>query len=151
MNNEVKVTAGEGGAVIIQSTKNTDFGYIRVEQNRTAIGTDGWVDTKVLSALIRGTIKNLRALNFTEGQVLPGKIRIVEQLEPFNHANPEKDYKIAGQTGIICSYEGQPIYRNSFYSDDPSSLDTLVKHDNADTIKAKLASLKNGEEDKANL
>jgi hypothetical protein len=149
--NKVIVTAGEGGAVIIQSTKNPDFGYIRVEQNRTAIGNDGWVDTKVLSALIRGTVKNLRLLGLTEGQELPGKVRVIEQLEPFNHANPEKDYKIAGQTGIVCTFEERPIFRNSFYSEDPNALDELVKHDNADAIKAKLASLKEGAEDKASL
>lgn len=150
MNNQVKVTAGEGGAVIIQSTKNPDFGYIRVEQNRTTI-TGGWVDTKSLSALIRGSIGNLRALNFTPGQVLPGKIKIVEQLEPFNPAYPEKDYKIAGETGIICTKDGQPIFRNAFYTDDPHALDVLIEHDNGDQIKAKLALLSQGEQDDASL
>jgi hypothetical protein len=145
MSNQVIVTAQEGGAIIVQSINNPDFGYIRVEQNRTSIGNDGWVKSKHLSALIRGTVKTLKTLNYKEGQLLSGKITIIEQTEPFNNANPEKDYKIAGETGIICTIEGHPIFRNCFYTEDNSTPDVFVAHDNAADIKTKLAELKETE------
>ena len=66
--------------------------------------------------------------------VLPGNIVVLEQLEPFSTEEPDKDYKIAGSTGIICCVDGQPIYRRSYYEPNEDINDTLIEHDNGEVI-----------------
>jgi hypothetical protein len=41
-------------------------------------------------------------MGFYAGQELPGTIVIEESLTPFNKKAPERDLKIAGETGIVC-------------------------------------------------
>ena len=50
--------------------------------------------------------------------------------------NPERDYKIAGKTGIVCCQDGQPIYRKTFYTLNSSAEDVLVSHNNIEDIRA---------------
>jgi hypothetical protein len=64
---------------------------------------------------------------------------VKEQLKPFNKRNPEKDLKVAGDTGITCMVDDQPIYRKSFYSQDDNAKDVLVAHTNVEAIKAAYA------------
>jgi hypothetical protein len=47
--------------------------------------------------------------------------------------------KIAGDTGIICSVEGQPIYRKTIYSSASNAEDVLIKHDNVDELRTAFA------------
>jgi len=148
MNKNVIVAAGKSGSAINVSKNNSEYGYIRVEQARMVISDDSWASKKKVSALINGKVSDLRALNLNAGDKLPGKIRIVERMEPFNAKNPEKDVKVAGESGIICSVDGAPIYRNCFYSPNEDIEDVLVRHDNTEEIQAVIAEL-NAE--KANL
>ena len=138
MNNSVKVTANEAGQVVNISKNNPEYGYIRVAQER-AVFENGWARKRTLSALISGTVEDLKSLGFGSGMSLPGKIQIVEQFEAFSEKNPEKDYKIAGATGIVCCSDGQPIYRKTFYTEDDSAADSLEAHNNTEEIKAKYA------------
>jgi len=140
MNKSVKVTANEAGQVVSISKNNPEYGYIRVAQTR-AVFENGWARKRTLSALVSGTTKDLQDLGFTPGMNLPGKIQVVEQLEAFNPDSPEKDYKVAGETGIICCVDGQPIYRKTFFVEDESVQDTLISHNNTDDIKAKYAEM----------
>ena len=123
MKNQVKVTAKEG-AVVIASTNNAEYGYIRVESEQTNF-VDGWVRTEKRSALIKGKTADLNALGFTEGKVLPGKIVIKEStLAPYAGAQP----KINPSTGEICkSVDGLAIYRDSIYTTNMSAEDILVQ------------------------
>jgi hypothetical protein len=150
MSNKVRVTGDESGSVIIISD-NPIFGYVRLEQEKINISNDGWLEESNLSALLRGPVSILKKKQYTINQELPGKIRIIEQTHPFNHKNPEKDLKKAGETDIICRIDGQPIYRNSFYTEDLSLTDELVKHDNGEEIKSKIAFMKAEQDKKANL
>jgi hypothetical protein len=145
MNKSVKVTADKAGIVVNISKNNADYGYVRVSQVR-AVFEGGWTRKKTLSALISGTVEDLKDLGFKAGMELPGKIQIVEQLDAFNTDNPEKDYKIAGDTGVVCCVDGQPIFRKTFYSDDEQSQDTMLKHNNTEDIKARYAELVEAEE-----
>ena len=55
--------------------------------------------------------------------------------------NPERDYKIAGQTGIICRQAGAPIYRRTKYVPTPNAADgTMIEHDNVEELRAAYAS-----------
>lgn len=136
MNSKVIVTAdATTNAVVNISENNPDYGYIRVQQVRTMIDDNGFLKRKVVSALIPGTVVELKEANFFAGQELDGKILIEESLEPFNSKTPERDLKIAGETGIVCTVNGQPIYRRTRMSFDASASDVTIKHDNVDQLR----------------
>jgi hypothetical protein len=127
------------GAVVNVSTNNPEYGYIRVQQVRTMIDDNGFLRRKPVSALIPGTLAELQESGFFAGQQLDGKIIVEESLEPFNEKTPERDLKVAGETGIVCTLGGQPIYRRTKFSFDASSTDTLIKHDNVEELRAAYA------------
>jgi hypothetical protein len=141
MNSRVKVTADPAGNVIIPSTNNPDWGYIRVEQNRMIIDERGFARKKTVSALIPGKLEDLKAFGWTANQEVDGKIVVKERTTPFNEDQPERDYKIAGETGIVCCYYGEPIYRKAFYTLNMNAYDETVEHTNGEDIKAAYADL----------
>ena len=137
MNSKVKVVAmDETGAVINQSTTNPEYGFVRLEQSRTMVDDNGFLRRKVVSTLLHGTIEELTATGFYANQELPGNIIIKESLTPFNSKNPERDLKIAGETGIICKVGDSPIYRKTVYSPASNVEDTLIQHDNVEELRA---------------
>lgn len=136
MNSKVKVTANELGKVVIPSENNPSFGYVRVEQERAVTDENGWIRVKKLTALVPGTVSDLNKLGWVNGQLVNGSIVIREQLTPFNKRNPERDLKVAGDTGIVCKVDDQPIYRNTFFTTNPNAQDTVIAHTNIEEIKA---------------
>jgi hypothetical protein len=139
MNSKVKVTADETGSVIIVSKNNPEWAHIRVEQSRIVIDDNGFARKKVISALVHGTVEDLKSFEWTKGKELDGKIIFKESLEPFNVSEPERDYKIAGKTGIVCCQDGQPIYRKTFYTLKNAAEDVAVAHTNIEDIRASYA------------
>jgi len=135
MQNKVNIIADDMGNVIRQSSTNSEFGYVRLQQERVTFGNTGWVKKSVLSTLLHGKLEDLQSLGLENVKSLPGKIVIKESLEPFNNTDPERDYKYAGDTGIICCQDGQPIYRKTFYVSDTTAEDMLVAHTNGQDIK----------------
>lgn len=133
-NNKVRVTADTDGNVVNVS-KNPEFGYIRVEQRATVVNADGWLRISKRSCLIPGKLDDLVEAGFTSGQELPGRIVVKESFDPFNTVNPDRDIKVAGETGIICRVDDQPIYRQTFYTTDPNAQDELIAHNNTDEIR----------------
>lgn len=132
---KVLVVADKNGNIIGQSTNNPEYGYIRVQQHTVQINDQGWLKTVKRSAILKGKMEDLLSAEYKEGTQLPGKIVVIEALEPFNPTNPDKDLKIAGDTGIICRVEDQPIYRNTFYTSNPNAFDELITHTNTNEIK----------------
>jgi hypothetical protein len=140
MNSKVIVTAdATTNAVVNVSENNPEYGWIRVEQVRTMIDDNGFLKRKPVSAIIPGVVEDLKASGFFAGQQLDGKIVIQESLEPFNKKTPERDLKIAGETGIVCTYGGLPIYRRTICSFDGLAQDQLIKHDNSEELRAAYA------------
>lgn len=133
MNPFVIVSSDEDENVIVP-TKN-DNGYIRLTQERMIINKKGWINVKPVSTLVQGEITMLEKLDWKANQQLRGQIVIKESLEPFNSANPERDYKIAGETGVVCCIDGQPIYRKTFYDLSGQDNDILLEHTNQEEIK----------------
>ena len=86
--------------------------------------------------LLQGTVEDLQSMHFFAGQDLEGKIQIKESLEPFSEKYPERDIKKAGETGIICSVEGNPIYRKTVYDMTGAKADKFEQHDNVDELRA---------------
>lgn len=134
-NSKVKVTANKEGHVIVKSGTNAIYGHIRVEQVRMVIDdVTGFAKRKKISALIPGIIDDLKGFGWSDNQEIEGKIRIVEQLYPFNKKDPDRDLKIAGESGIVCCKDGTPIYRKHFYTQNISLNDINELHNNEDEI-----------------
>ena len=139
MNSKVFVQADDTNAVINVSENNPDYGYVRIQQTRTMIDDNGFVRRKSITALMPGAIEDLQAMNLYGGQALDGKIIIEESLNPFNKKSPERDLKIAGETGIVCSLGGLPIYRRTKFTFNENLSDLTVEHDNINELKAAYA------------
>jgi len=136
---KVTISADKSGQAIVPSKENPDYGYVRVEQTRSIVDDNGWLKNKTIAALILGTVSELQKAGYQAGQELAGKVIVREQTTPFNKKNPEKDFKIAGDTGITCMVEDKPIYRKAFYSQDEEVKDVLIAHTNGEAIKAAYA------------
>lgn len=140
MNSTVKIVAdATTGAVVRVSETNPEFASVRLEQVRTVIGNNNFIERKTVSTLLQGATSDLTAMGFYAGQELPGTIVVEESLTPFNKKNPERDLKIAGETGIVCRVGDQPIYRRSTYSTASNAQDTLIKHDNVEQLRSAYA------------
>lgn len=144
MNTKVKVTADPAGNVVILSKNNPEWGHIRVEQERLVTDDRGFARVKKITALIPGLVSDLKKIGWKAGQEVEGRIIFKEQLTPFNTKEPERDYKMAGKTGIPCCIDGEPIYRKTFYKEDSNAKDVQILdangdvalHTNGDAIKA---------------
>jgi hypothetical protein len=132
---KVRVIGDETGNVINQSATNPDYGYVRLEQVKTTIDDNGFLRRRSISTLVQGLVSDLKAENYFSGQELSGKIVVLEAITPFNKKNPERDIKQAGDTGIVCSIEGLPIYRKTLYSLSSNTEDVFIKHDNVEQIR----------------
>lgn len=132
---KVRVTADKTGNVIGVSQNNPEYGYIRVEQQAIQINDQGWLRNSKRSALIKGKMVDLLETGYREGTELPGRIVIMESLTPFNTENPDRDLKVAGDTGIVCRVDDQPIYRQSFYTTNPNAYDEFITHNNSEEIR----------------
>lgn len=142
MDSKVKVTADETGAVIIISKNNPEWAHIRLEQSRIMIDETGFGRRKPITALLHGTTEDLKSFGWKKDQELEGRIVFKESLNPFNTKEPERDYKKAGKTGIVCCQDGQPIYRKTFYTMNNSTQDISIVHTNIEEIRAAYASEK---------
>jgi hypothetical protein len=145
MESKVKVTADQAGNVIVRSVKNPEYGHIRVEQIRMVIDDTGFARKKKLSALIPGTVEDLKGFAWTDGDEVTGHIIVKDSLKPFNKKDPERDYKVAGKSGVVCCQDGQPIYRRNFYTLNLQASDVTLEHTNGDEIVAAYAELKEEE------
>lgn len=139
---KVRVTADAAGNVIVISKDSPEWGYIRVRQERLLVDAEGFTHTKPLSALIVGKIPDLKKYGYVAGQEIEGKVTFKDSMKAFNKNEPEKDYKRAGKTGIVCCVDGAPIYRKNFYNDSPEAQDVAIDHTNGDEIKAAYAAMK---------
>lgn len=135
MDSKVLVIGDDLGNVININPNKPEYGWFQVEQQAGEFVGNGWFQKKRRTAIISGKLEDLQEAGFFKGQILPGKIVVKESLTPFNTENPEKDLKIAGDTGVICRIDDQPIYRKSFYTTDLNVQDERIHHMNGEEIK----------------
>ena len=136
MNSKVIVLADDTtGAVVNVSENNPDYGYVRISQVRTVVDDNGFLRRKNITALMPALVTDLQEMHLFSGQQLEGKIVFEESLTPFNTKTPERDLKIAGDTGIVCSVDGNPIYRRAVYSTASNAQDLLVQHNNIEQLR----------------
>jgi hypothetical protein len=141
MTEKVTVCGDDDNNVITVSEKNPEFGWIFVEQLALIFQND-WVRTTKRKARIMGSVETLNKIGYTKGQVLPGKIVVKESFQPFDHTNPDRHLKIAGDCGIICRVDDQPIYRKSFYTLNENEQDELIMHNNTEEIREVMTATK---------
>lgn len=132
---KVRVTADASGNIIGVYDSNPELGWVRVEQTVSVINDRGWLKRTKRSGFIKGNVEELKEEGYQEGQELPGRIIVKESFVPFNEKNPDSDLKIAGDSGIICRVDDQPIYRQSFYVTNDNAQDELIMHTNRHEIK----------------
>jgi hypothetical protein len=132
---KVTVIADKEGHVTCISENNPEYGYIRVEQIVQQIDNKGWLKNARRIAFINGKVEDLVKLNYQEGDQLPGKIIVKESLEPFYLQNPDKHLKVAGESGIVCRLDDQPIYRDVVYTNNIHAEDSLIFHNNSEEIR----------------
>ena len=137
---KVRITPDEQGNAIRVSKNNSEYAHMRITQERVDFSTSGWVNRKVYSALIHGKTEDLQEMGFKSGQELPGNIVVMESFEPFNSNNPERDLKIAGDTGIVCKGlaeggEVRDIYRTTKYDATGMLQSVTIPHINGDEIR----------------
>ena len=135
MQNKVNIVADDMGNIIRQSSNNAEFGHIRLEQQRVVFGNTGWVKSSNRSTLLHGKMDDLQNLQLSVNTPLTGKIIVKESLTPFSNNDPDRDLKVAGETGIICAVDGEPIYRKTFFVADVTAEDVLIAHTNGDAIR----------------
>lgn len=136
--NKVMVVADENGNTINVSVNNPEYGYIRIEQTSPSINQEGWIKIQKKSCLLKGKIVDLQLLSLKEGDSIPGKLIVKESFIPFSTVNAERNLKYAGNTGVICRVDDQPIYREVFYTTDVNEQDIYIQHTNREEIKAAL-------------
>ena len=133
--NKVRVVADENGNVIRQS-RNPEIGYIVLRQEQDEISKSGWINTKTRTALLKGTIDQLKNQKLRKNSTLPGKIVVFETTTPLSSLDPERGLKRAGKDGIICcTADGEPIYRETYWDPTGEDTDTMIAHANGDAIR----------------
>lgn len=137
---QVRIEKDVNGNALMQSS-NPEYAYIRVTQKRITI-QKSFIRPLNLSALIHGKIQDFEDVGINSLETLPGKIVIKESLVPFNNQDPERDLKIAGDTGIVCTYFDQPIYRVTLFTSDLEDPDVFIQHTNTEEIKAAMEAAK---------
>lgn len=140
-NSKVKVTKSPEGLVIVPSVNSPERGYVRVEQTIATVNAKGFLSNHLRSALIKAELSTLESMGFFAGQELPGKIVVREGFEPLNPKDVTYGIKLSGPAQIPCVADGQPIYRESQYTDNLGEADILVEHTNGEEIKAANAAM----------
>jgi hypothetical protein len=146
MNSKVFIVPDQSGNVIRQS-RNPELGYVRLTQDRITINNRGWVNKKTFSTLLKGSIEDLKTMGIDNMDYMPGNIIVQESTTPFNEAEPNRDLKVAGDTGVVLhNHNGEPIYRTTIYDQSGCMSDILIPHANGEEIKKKI-----GKKKKSNL
>lgn len=135
MNSKVTVVADPTTGAVINKSSNPEYGYVKLAQPRTTIDDNGFLRKTVLTALIQAPVDILQEMGYYAGQQLDGKIIIKESLTPFNKKDPSRDLKVAGRSGIVCTVDGNPIYRKTVFAQSASAMDITIEHDNREELR----------------
>jgi hypothetical protein len=121
----------------VRLTSNPKYAYVQLRQERIMYNMNtGWTKSVTFTALVNGDTETLKKLNFDNISELEGNIVVIESTTPTNPKNLDKDIKRTGKNGVIlCTEDGEPIYRRCMY--DPTGLqkDILVEHQKIETEK----------------
>ena len=125
----VTVTADKNGVVLFD-TKNPDYKSIRVEGIVEGGFSNGIEQAdKKRSTFLR--ILTANAAKYPAGKVILGQIIAVESILPAYEGQTPKMNKSAEEGGVVLvDGFGNPIYRNSVFTQDLSATDVIISHAN---------------------
>lgn len=119
------------GLVVTPSTKNKEWGTVRVDSSTTSF-SNGILNKSNRVAFIRGKLADLKG--FTAGQRIQGKIVRQTSPEPFY---PGQDPVTNPTTGEQMQINGAPYYQNYVFTDNVNASDEwIVPSANAVTAQA---------------
>jgi DNA polymerase III epsilon subunit-like protein len=128
----VKVTHLKGKMLInFLKPPASEYAWMYVKQS--FIDEEGEKTKRI--AKFFGLYQHLELLQ--EGDILPGKIIILESLTPFDREldRMENDLKISAENGVVpFSIDLDPIYRKTYYDSSGQMKDEYLEHDNEDEI-----------------
>tara|TARA_R110001606_G_scaffold64741_2_gene150278 strand:- start:131 stop:796 length:666 start_codon:yes stop_codon:yes gene_type:complete len=127
---QIQIIADDNGNKIRVSANNPEYAHVRLVQEKIWIAPSGWVRKRNMSALLHGKLEDLKDLGINKMKYLPGQIVITE-----SHQGNDRDLKHAGDTGVICRVDDQPIYRVTEYDASNTKSDLLIAHTNGDEIR----------------
>lgn len=127
---QIQIIADDNGNKIRVSANNPEYAHVRLVQEKIWIAPSGWVRKRNMSTLLHGKLDDLQDLGINKMKYLPGQIVITE-----SHNGNDRDIKYAGDTGVICRVDDQPIYRVTEYDASHTRVDTLIAHTNGDEIR----------------
>ena len=139
MNNQVTIVANSTSGLVVNMRTITDkstgesreVGSVMV-QSKALSGLSGLGRVQTRTAFI--TLEQ-EALDFLgdsliDGAILPvaGKIVIEETLTPYVRKDGSKqEAKINPTTNQVITYQGQPVYRNTYFSEDVNAQDVFLR------------------------
>lgn len=134
---KITIQTGRGGQIIFANEKGNTS--IRLNQSRAEVTQQGFVKLSNRVFYVKGSKEELQALGWNKDTQLTGNLVVQESLEPFNKSNPDYDFKVVPGTGVICTVDGEPIYRRTIWDPTGNVTDTFIAHDNKEEIMAALA------------
>jgi len=123
----------------VRATKKEHLSFMRLGMVTLSVATNGSDELKVLKtnmfnddAKLQGIVE---LLDLKIGDQYPDRVLVVEEsLTPFSQANPNRDIKVAGSTGVPCLLDDQPIYRRVKLA--PVGTNSVfIAHNNIDAIR----------------
>lgn len=139
--NQVTVTANESGEVFISNgiseKDGKEYGYYRVE----FIGIDrsGAFDRAIKLSALKATSREVFDLEpLNAGDKIDGQIVVMESTtkNPFRaNQEPKRMVNQDGSLGGVLLYNGLPIYRETFFTEDLSAKSVFLKHTSVSEVK----------------
>jgi len=137
--NQVKIVANsKTGSVVTMKTitdkktgETREVGSVMV-QSRALSGLSalGRVQTRTAFLTLEQDALEFLDAHLSDGAVLPvpGRIVVQETLTPYTtKAGKIQEAKINPTSGAIITYQGQPVYRNTYFSENVNEMDVFLK------------------------
>jgi hypothetical protein len=134
--NPVCIVANPETEAVVSQSKNPEIGYITLCQMISTISKNNFEELKARYTTVFSDFNRLLDTKYIAGQVMPGNIILVEQLEPFS--DPKQDIKMGGPKGnkIPCTINGQLIYSRTRYIPEGEQSSTIIQHDNVAELRS---------------
>jgi len=126
------------GAIVTMKTivnketgEEREVGTVMVEQSRiTGLGAIARVSKRVAFVTLEQEVVDILKPMLVDGGEFPveGKLVVTETTTPYiKKDGTTQEPKRHGGTGEVMMYKGEPIYRNTDFSEDMSAQDVLLK------------------------
>ena len=139
MNNQVTIVANSTSGLVVNMRTITDkstgesreVGSVMVQSKAlSGLSRLGRVQTRTAFITLEQEALDFLGDSLIDGAILPvaGKIVIEETLTPYVRKDGSKqEAKINPTTNQVITYQGQPVYRNTYFSEDVNAQDVFLR------------------------